>query len=345
LSSFFPFTIYPQAADPPVAVTFYNTPYIGVVGQGISFHFILGGFHELPTDFDYNITYGDGQWTYYQLDGYAYPEYEQSISHVYDTYGNFSVTFNVTANSNSDTTVYIFALVMSPTPTMNISRDFTQGETDHFGEWNFSAIQDAINETRDGGYLYVYAGEYHEHLTVNKSVTLRGENSSNTTLHGDGQGSVVTIDALAINISHFTIMASGTHTDDAGVNNNQGFDFCTIDRTIMKENHHGISLSWCDSSIITNNLIFNNSGCGIVINNSTYSRVYYNQIVNNSKGIFFNGGSTSTDIFNNLFSMNTYGVYLFPQCDSQNNRFSLNNFQENTVNAFDGADGGNTWYY
>jgi len=42
------------------------------------------------------------------------------------------------------------------------------------GEGNYSKIQDAINDSNDGGTVFVYNGTYYEHIMVDKQLTLIG---------------------------------------------------------------------------------------------------------------------------------------------------------------------------
>lgn len=78
-------------------------------------------------------------------------------------------------------------------------------------ELNYTSIQEAINapETLDGHTIFVEEGTYFEHVTVDKSLTLLGEDREATIIDGDMIGNVVWITRDHVNIRGFTIRRSG----------------------------------------------------------------------------------------------------------------------------------------
>jgi hypothetical protein len=58
---------------------------------------------------------------------------------------------------------------------------------------HYATIQEAINvpQTLDGHTILADAGAYYEHVTINKSISLIGENRCTTTIDGSGIGNVV----------------------------------------------------------------------------------------------------------------------------------------------------------
>ena len=70
---------------------------------------------------------------------------------------------------------------------------------------DYEKIQWAIGNASDGDTIFVKAGTYYEHVVVSKSVSLVGENRSNTIIDGEGTGTVVQITANNVNISKFTM--------------------------------------------------------------------------------------------------------------------------------------------
>ncbi len=61
----------------------------------------------------------------------------------------------------------------------------------------YSAIKEAIDapETLDGHEIFVASGIHYEHLTVNKSLSLIGEDRRTTIIDGKGKGKVVYVTA------------------------------------------------------------------------------------------------------------------------------------------------------
>ncbi len=70
---------------------------------------------------------------------------------------------------------------------------------------DYKTIQEAIDAASPGGTIYVYAGTYPEHVIVNKTVTLRGEDEEKVIVTGSGSGKVFNITADAVSIHRFTI--------------------------------------------------------------------------------------------------------------------------------------------
>ena len=53
---------------------------------------------------------------------------------------------------------------------------------------DFEKVQDAINASGDGDEIRVFEGIYYENVVVNKTVSLIGNGSANTTIDGGGCG-------------------------------------------------------------------------------------------------------------------------------------------------------------
>ncbi|RLF45340.1 MAG: hypothetical protein DRN29_06910, partial [Thermoplasmata archaeon] len=58
------------------------------------------------------------------------------------------------------------------------------------GTGNYSRIQDAIDDANDGDTIFVYSNSspYYEHIIINKSINLVGENKNTTIIDGNKEG-------------------------------------------------------------------------------------------------------------------------------------------------------------
>lgn len=75
---------------------------------------------------------------------------------------------------------------------------------------NYSTIQEAIGGASEGDTIFVKRGTYHEHLQIDKSLSLVGEDRETTIIDGDNVGQVVKITACdRVNMTGFTIRNSG----------------------------------------------------------------------------------------------------------------------------------------
>jgi len=70
---------------------------------------------------------------------------------------------------------------------------------------NYSTIQEAVNVASPGDIVYIRAGTYYEHVVVDQSILLVGEDKSTTKIDGNGIGTVVNVTADNVSVSGFTI--------------------------------------------------------------------------------------------------------------------------------------------
>lgn len=143
----------------------------------------------------------------------------------------------------------------------------------------------ASPETQDGHSIIVKAGVYHEHITLNKTVFLLGENQSHTIIDGDGIGTVVTVRADNVGFAGFTVRNSGSnyppYGNDCGllldhsvagnisfnafVDNRIGVYLLFSERNNLEDNiansnlENGIWLWYSGNSTLRRNIMFNNT--------------------------------------------------------------------------------------
>jgi parallel beta-helix repeat protein len=120
---------------------------------------------------------------------------------------------------------------------------------------NFSTIQGAINdaETLDGHTILVDAGTYYEHVTINKSISLVGENRSTSIIDGNGAGEVVCVNgANHVSIVNFTIQNGDEGVMFENGNNN------TLRNSVITSQGNGVHFVFSDNNTLSGNLISNN---------------------------------------------------------------------------------------
>jgi parallel beta-helix repeat protein len=84
---------------------------------------------------------------------------------------------------------------------------------------DYSTIQEAINAASDGDTVFVRNGTYYEHVCVNKTVSIVGQDRNTTTIDGNQTGTVVTVTTDNVNISGFTVQNGEAGLDLAGDGN------------------------------------------------------------------------------------------------------------------------------
>ncbi len=76
---------------------------------------------------------------------------------------------------------------------------------DDSGGADYEKIQDAIDASQEGDTIRVYEGIYYENVVVDKTLTLIGNGSEETTVDGSYNGDVVKISVDWVNMTGFVI--------------------------------------------------------------------------------------------------------------------------------------------
>ncbi|UCE95472.1 MAG: right-handed parallel beta-helix repeat-containing protein [Candidatus Bathyarchaeota archaeon] len=201
---------------------------------------------------------------------------------------------------------------------------------------DYPTIQSAIDSAASGDTIFVYSGTYYEHIVVNKSILLVGENMVSTIIDGGGSGDAILIRRTDnVTIQGFTIRncshgISLEHSNQDIIRNNK-----------ITNTHYGVGLYTSYGSVISNNIISANSVNGIELYSSSSNLISDNAITLNSlDGIFFSTSSNNVISRNTITSNGFYGVYFFSQ--SNNNTAYHNNFN-NLDDASSGPDSLNIW--
>jgi len=211
------------------------------------------------------------------------------------------------------------------------------------GENNYTSIQVAINDAKDGNTVYVYdeSSPYNENLLIDKTINLIGENYNTTIIDGKNTGDVIYIINDNVNISGFTIKNSGNNWIDAGIkiesdNNNikqnkiidnkDGIYSYNLENTnisnniISNNNYYGINIPFSTDNIIHKNTITDNKKYGIYLYDAFYIKIVYNTIQKNMVGIYL-WHSFDIEINNNQIENNQYGI----QYNHQSKRNKIDN--------------------
>ncbi len=193
---------------------------------------------------------------------------------------------------------------------------------------SFLSIQEAINTAESGSIVFVPSGEYFEHIVVNKTISLVGDNASTTVIDGSNLGTVVTVTADSVSITGFTIRNSGWGWTRNGIYAHKTAN-CTIKNNFLINNCHNIRLNHSQSSNVMDNVI-DGIGYGIRLINSINCTAIGN-IVSNCIGGVHLQNATKCIVKRNLFTQNNQGIRLYSPC-------TYNSIVANTVynNTYEG---------
>jgi len=210
---------------------------------------------------------------------------------------------------------------------------------------DYSTIQEAINSTQSGDMIFVHTGTYYEHVIIDKSISLIGEDKHNTIIYGNLTGHVINVTANDVKIAGFTIRRSyGIYLGKYSTNNNiscniineckivlDGSSNNIISRNNITNSEYGIILSHASDNIISLNNIENGDNCGIVLREHLSSRnlILQNNITNNGGGIeLWDDGGKNTISGNNIMNNTGWGIRL---SDSEDNIFYDNKETHHTL--------------
>ena len=166
---------------------------------------------------------------------------------------------------------------------------------------DYPTIQDAIANANEGDTIIVRKGTYYEHVTVNKIVSLVGEDKSITIIDGGGGGTLFNVLSNGTVIANFTLQNAGVGIyadhcwgrifENILVNNEVGISllhsragYGGVYRNTFSNNKVGMKLDESDNKMISTNT-FSNNNIGIEFNQSFDSALFRNNFIDNAKHV------------------------------------------------------------
>ncbi len=222
------------------------------------------------------------------------------------------------------------------------------------GVGNHTTIQSAIDKASYGDTVFVYSGTYFEHIHINKTLNLIGEDRSNTTVDGKGTKDVIQVNANRVLIKGFTVKNCGNARLDGGIKVYNANNCSIIGNNASSNGFSGIILLTATNNIIRDNIISFNSGSGLMLRYTSTSNIAINNSIHDNylnKSITWYDTAGLVIVYacnNNLFSGNTIinnyknGIKLY---HSDNNIIKFNRIigHENGTN-FESINKGQIFY-
>lgn len=174
------------------------------------------------------------------------------------------------------------------------------------GPGNYTTIQSAIDDAMDGDTVFVYNGTYYEHVTINSSIILKGEDKNFSIIDGYGSGNVVTIYNDNVTVNGFTIQGSINPLEGLGYSgiNIESNNNIICNNFIGPKNYHGIRCNKANNNTFYRNIFWYNEN-NLDLSYSNDNNISYN---------FFDYTTYETIILhyteNNAFYHNDFGRYI-----------------------------------
>ena len=215
---------------------------------------------------------------------------------------------------------------------------------------DYPTIQKAINNAYEGDAIFVRSGKYYENLSVNKTVSLVGENKYDTIIDGNFTGTVIGITANNVNVTNFTIRNGKYWGDGIRLDHSRR---CTINNNIITDNLDGIELTESSNNTIADNFVLcppSEDGeplhwNGILILYGGNRNVITNNTISFGYVAFYLGGSDCNIVNCNRLCSNWYGIRVH---GSNNNTIFaneiFNNKRGNHIASY-GTPGNNNLVY
>lgn len=222
----------------------------------------------------------------------------------------------------------VFCSFLVVCPDSHFSHLLSAMDTDGKQIQEIFSIQQAINQAENGSTIHIPAGTYYEHVIINKSISLLGEDKLNTIIDGSNAGTVVEIGADNVTIANFTIRYSGWGWTNNGIyvhfaNN------CEIRSNYLFINCHNIRLNYSQGSLIKDNIIDGN-GYGIRLLNSNNCIAESNNASNCIGGIHLELATNCT-VRKNYFTQNNQAIRMYSPCTY--NKITANTAYNNTYDG------------
>lgn len=200
---------------------------------------------------------------------------------------------------------------------------FTWIVDDNWGSWwDFDSIQDAVDASSDGDTIRVYSGYYDEAIVLDNQLSIIGNGSNSTTIHGDVNDgnqtgdnyNTITIEADYCILSDLFISYSGSEEYSAGIG--VFADEIQLTNIELRHNRFGIYINGSNNVSISNFDIQDNTAAIRIYDSSNVTIDSFQISINQSYNRSAQEQTIIIERSTNLSVMSTTGHYLrFVRCE------------------------------
>jgi parallel beta-helix repeat protein len=169
----------------------------------------------------------------------------------------------------------------------------------------FRTIQEAIDNAVDGDTILVRGGTYYEHVFVNKSLSIVGEDAANTVVDGGNDSSTIVIVASNVTLRNLTIQ----HGTAGVILQQRTQDISLLENRIVFNSYYGVYGDRCGRNTIARNNVSFNSWHGVFLYGSEPCTIDSNFFLSNGiDGVFIWYSSNSTVKRNTIAENGACGI-------------------------------------
>ena len=192
----------------------------------------------------------------------------------------------------------LFLLVFTSSPAS--ARELT---VDGNGSAGFTTIQDAVNASQPGDVIRIGNGTYREQVVVNRSITIRGENTSTCIIHAGGGGFALLVENATVEVTGLTFTGSGC-CDGAGLKVRNA----TVNLSDVRSMDNLMSgIHVFDSRVRVRNALIHNNSMGMVWVSTLEPQMEGSLFLDNGVGLSLFGCRDAV-IGSSHFLNNTFGM-------------------------------------
>lgn len=242
---------------------------------------------------------------------------EQNPSYTFDTPGSYSVTLTVTNEIDTDSATKTDLITAKPKTVWYVDDDGGQ-----CADRDCTTISEAISAACEGGTVKVYAGTYHERLSIDKKLTLQGIGRPVVDADGSTEGHAVNVASPDSVVRGFEITNTGDSCFGIHVSAK-----AVIEDVHIKGCNRGV---WLDSgsqgTSVFRNVLTGCTGGAAVYDTCGGNTIYLNDFAGNSAGNVNSEGITdvwhSPEMITYRYGDDTHTSYLgnhwgnYPGADS-----------------------------
>jgi parallel beta-helix repeat protein len=203
----------------------------------------------------------------------------------------------------------------------------------------YSSLQQAVDNATAGDTICVSAGLYAEQVSVEKSVSLEGENASTTVI--DFFATVLNVSADNVSISDFTIQYSGCACFSYSSVNVTDCQNTNVTNNVIVSDQFGIQAHNVSGAIIAHNKVTHTGDSAISVLASSRVSVLENTVTA-SNGIYLDNSSESVIQDNIISCSRGAGIMTY---QSHENTFSGNAVSVNMSNVISLSESDNNTFF